>query len=132
MANETNYEAEAEKVASGGDWVKLGVGIHKITFLEEIPQPVKAKKIINGKEQEIEQCDVLVDYKGERKKLSLTKGATTKSLWGQLMVLGRHHKSLMGKQVDIAVKMAKDKNGEERKDYTVWQVAELLQKQQTL
>jgi len=132
MANETNYIAEAEKVASGGDWIKLGVGIHKITFLEEIPVPVKAKKVINGKEQEIEQCDVMVDYKGERKKLSLTKGATTKSLWGQLMVLGSHHKSLMGKTVDIAVKLAKDKNGEERKDYTVWQVAELLQKQQVL
>lgn len=126
------YGKEAEKVQAGGDWIKLGVGVHKITFLEEIPDPVKSKKTINGKEKEIEQCDVVVDYQGQRKKWSLTKGETTKSLWGQLMVLGKHHKSLMGKTISVAIKLAKDKTGEERKDYTVWEVAELLQKQQEL
>jgi len=127
-----NYETEAEKVQQGGDWIKLGVGVHKITFLEEIPEPIKSKKVINGKEREVEQCDVIVDYNGQRKKWSLTKGETTKSLWGQLMVLGKHHKSLMGKTIDIVIKQAKDKSGEERKDYTVIQCSELLQKQQQL
>lgn len=126
------YAKEADKVEQGGDWVKLGVGIHKLTFLEEIPEPVKTKKVINGKEKENEQCDVLVDYQGQRKKWSLTKGTTLKSLWGQLMVFGKYHKSLVGKTVDVVIKQAKDKNGEERKDYTVLQVAELLQKQQLL
>jgi hypothetical protein len=126
------YEEEAEKVQAGGDWIKLGVGVHKITFLEEIPDPIKEKRVINGKEKEIEQCDVTVDYNGQRKKWSLTKGETTKSLWGQLMVLGKHHKSLMGKTIDVVIKQSKDKSGEDRKDYTVIQCSELLQKQQAL
>jgi len=132
METKTNYITEAEKVASGGDWIKLGVGVHKILFLEDLPVPIKTKRVINGKEQEIEQCDVLVEYQGQRKKLSLTKGATVKSLWGQVVILGRHYKSLVGKTVDVIVKQAKDKNGEERKDYTILQVAELLQQQQKL
>jgi len=127
-----DYEKEAEAVQKGGDWVKLGVGFHKLTFLEEIPDPVKSKKVINGVEKETEQCDVFVDYQGQRKKWSLTKGSTAKSLWGQLMILARHHKKLTGLAVDVVIKSAKDKNGEERKDYTVIQCSELLQKQQQL
>lgn len=126
------YELEAEAVQKGGDWIKLGVGVHKLTFLEDIPDPIKSKKMINGKEKETEQCDVLVNYNGERKKWSLTKGTTTKSVWGQLMILGKHHKSLVGLTVDVLVKESKDKNGEDRKDYSIIQCAEILQKQQQL
>jgi hypothetical protein len=126
------YETEADNVQKGGDWIKLGVGVHKLTFLEEIPDPVKTKRTINGQEKEIEQCDVLVDYQGQRKKWSLTKGSTAKSVWGQLMILGKHHKTLTGVAIDVIIKTAKDKNGEDKKDYTVLQCAELLQKQMQL
>lgn len=126
------YEAEAEEIAKGGDWIKLGVGVHKVTFLEEIPQPIKQKKIIAGKEKEVEQCDVLVEYQGSRKKWGLTKGQSAKSVWGQLMILGKHYKSLVGKTVTVLVKSSKDKNGEDRKDYSIVECAEILQSQQQL
>lgn len=129
METKTNYETEAEKVTAGGDWIKLGVGVHKLVFLEDLPTPVKTKIVINGKEKESERCDVLVEYQGQRKKLSLTRGASIKSFWGQVVLLGKHYKSLVGKSVDVIVKTAKDKNGEDRKDYTILQVAELLQQQ---
>lgn len=126
------YDAEADEVISGGEWVKLGVGVHKIKFLQDIPQPIKQKKIISGKEKEVEQCEVQVEYMGQRKKWGLTKGKSTKSIWGQLMVLGKHFKSLVGQTFTIVVKSNKDKNGEERKDYSIIECAELLQKQETL
>ena len=126
------YQKEAETVQKGGDWIKLGVGVHKLTFLEEIPDPIKSKRVINGKEKETEQCDVLVECKGERKKWSLTRGTTSKSLWGQLMILGKHHQKLTGQNVTVVIKEAKDKNGEDRKDYTVLECSELLQKQQQI
>lgn len=128
----TIYETQAEKLANGGEWLKLGVGVHKVTFLEDISQPVKIKKVILGKEKEVEQCDVLVDYLGGRKKWSLTVGTSTKSVWGQLMLLGKHYKTLIGKTFTILVKTSKDKNGEDRKDYSIVECAELLQKQQGL
>jgi len=127
-----DYAKEAENVQKGGDWIKLGVGVHKLTFLEEIPDPVKSKRIINGKEKETEQSDVLVEYQGQRKKWSLTRGTTSKSLWGQLAILGKYWKTLTGHTVTVVIKEAKDKNGEERKDYTVLECSELLQKQQQL
>lgn len=126
------YDAEADEIAKGGDWIKLGVGVHKVTFLEEIPAPVLQKKTIMGKEKEVEQCEVLVEYQGGRKKWSLTKGQSTKSVWGQLMVFGKHHKSLIGKTITVIVKSSKDKNGEDRKDYTVVECSEILQAQQQL
>lgn len=128
MANELNYEAEANEASSGGDWLKLGVGMHKVTFLQEIPATSK-KKI---GDDEVEQSEVLVEYEKSRKKWSLNKGKSTKSLWGQLMVLGKHHKKLTGQTFDILVMESKDKNGDTKKDYKVIQCAELLQQQAKL
>ena len=127
-----NYETEAENIEKGGDWVKLGVGVHKLIPLEEIPDPVKSKQVIRGVEKEVEQSTVLVDFQGSRKKWGLTKGTTGKSLWGQLMILGRHYKSLVGKPLTIVVKVSKDKNNEDRTEYAVLECVELLQKQQKL
>lgn len=128
MANELNYELEANEASSGGDWLKLGVGMHKVTFLQEIPGTTK--KMIGT--DEVEQSEVLVEYEKVRKKWSLNKGKSTKSLWGQLMVLGKHHKKLTGQTFDILVMESKDKNGEVKKDYKVIQCAELLQQQAKL
>lgn len=123
-----NYENEAKEVQDGGDWIKLTVGVHKITVLSDFGPLVK--KEING--DPVEQSEALVEYQGSRKKWQVNKGKSTKSLWGQLMVLGKHHKTLVGVPLDVIVKESKDKNGDTKKDYTILQCSELMQKQATL
>ncbi|MEM3154801.1 MAG: hypothetical protein QW165_04545 [Candidatus Woesearchaeota archaeon] len=126
MTSETetvNYAEEANNTR--GDYVKLDVGVHKFTFLEELKKPRKIKKSFNGKEQEIEQTDVLVDYQGKRKTLTLTVGHTLKSLWKQLMILGEANKGLCGKTITVLVTVIDGK-----KTHNVQEAQELIARRQ--
>lgn len=130
MANEPqlDYEKEANEDSASNEYLKIGVGIHKITFLSEL-SPLVEKEIKGDK---VQQTEALVEYDKMRKKWNLNKAKTLKSLYRQVLLYAKHHKSLVGKTIQVLVKESTDKNGDTKKEYSVIEVAELLQQQAKL
>lgn len=129
MKKIVDYGAEAEDIE--GDYLKLDIGEHKVLFLDEIGVPVRQKKTFRGEEREVEQTEVLVEYKKKQKLLSLTKGDTVKSLWKQIMVFAKANGGVMGKMITIIVTHGTN----QQKQYLVVEAQSLIaaaQKQQQL
>lgn len=126
---ETKYEEELKNLKKGGDceWWKPEEGIHKITFLENIPQPVLRSILVEGVEKKVVQTDINIKISDKRYKWTVTKAETENSLWGQLMRLGAHYKDLTGKTISLIVQ-----GQNKQRKYSIYEVAELKQKQQKI
>jgi len=102
--NYTNANAELKD----NNWLKLEQGIHSVTFLEDLPFPEKKEsqfKDKDGKNKMIEQSNVLVEYQRKQIRWTIIKAEGKKSLWGQLIALGKHYNSLVGKTIEVSVKV---------------------------
>lgn len=126
MEYEKEYENLKENVQQ--KWWKPNEGIHKITFLENVPKPEpKTFKMPDGTIKALEQSDVKIDVNKEVVLWSITKSLTKDSLWGQIIFLGTIWKDLTGKTITVLV-TGKDK----QKKYMIQEVLELKQKQTTI
>lgn len=123
------YETEYEKLRDPAQntYFKPEEGVHTIVFLEDLKEPVEKTISIDGKDKKIFQSDVLIEFNKERKVWSITKAETHNSLWGQLLLIGKHKGSLVGESVTIMVKG----QGKSR-DYTITEAVKLRQQQAKL
>jgi hypothetical protein len=121
------YEKQYNELKEGSDWWKPTAGIYKVCFLENIPEPTKRKILVDGKEKELEQSDVLIEVDKKRWRWSITKAAGKDSLWGQLMYYGMTVKDIIGKTVTVIIQ-GENKN----RKYVIQETLELKQKQQNL
>ena len=121
------YEKQYAELKEGSDWWKPSAGIHKVMFLENIAEPTKRKILVDGKEKELEQSDVLIDVDKKRYKWSITKASGKDSLWGQLMFYGMTVRDIVGKTVTVIIQ-GDNKN----RKYIIQETLELKQKQSQL
>ena len=121
------YQKAYDELKEGSDWWKPKEGLHKVTFLENINDPTKRKILVEGKEKEIEQSDVLIEVQGKRWHWSITKANGKDSLWGQILYFGLSVKDIIGKTVTVIIQ-GSDKN----RKYIIQETLELKTKQQNL
>jgi hypothetical protein len=74
-----------------------------------------------------QQIRLKVDVAGQEQTWYVSKGKTGRSLYGQLIALGKGEGGLAGKQIQLLVKASKNKAGEDTKDYTVVEAIKYLQ-----
>ena len=125
-ANVVNYVDECASVGVGGEWLKLTPGTHKLILLQEVPKPHKRETTIKNETKTLEQSDILVEYNKKTFKWSITKGITKRSLWYQIMALGKNWKTLTGKPINVIVKS----DGQQR-DYTIIEALPFLDEPNT-
>ena len=120
-----NYAEEAEQLKDAGNWFKPEEGKQILVILEDLTALVK--KPFTDKEtgvvKELEQSELIIEHKKERKTWSITKSAGKNSLWGQLIRLGKAKGKLSGQTITLLMK------GKGRsKDYTIVEALQLDEK----
>ena len=126
-ATQMEYEKAYGELKEGTDWWKPKEGLHKVCFLENIGDPTKRKILVDGKEKEIEQTDVLIEVEKKRWRWSITKASGKDSLWGQILYYGMMVKDIVGKTITCIIQG----EGKNRK-YIIQETLELKTKQQNL
>ena len=128
MENEKmNYEKEFEKLnVEKTATFKASVGSTILTILDEPTQTVFKDKN-TGKETPQIKLTIKVSGSDHEQVWYIGKGISLKSLYGQLIALGKGEGCLAGKQIQLLVKPSKNKDGGETKDYTVVEAMKYLQ-----
>lgn len=126
-----DYNAKVKELEeTRAEWLELNSGTHKVEFLGEGEEYTT--------EWEGETRDKVrfpVRYQKKDYLLSTTKGKTTASFYGQLMLAAAklEPKNLMnGKVLTIAVKNATGKDGKAKRDFTVLDVLSFLNKEEAI
>ena len=101
-----NYEQEVEKLNKGSDVWKPELGSHAIVILKE-PEFTEFKDD-DGKITP--QLKLLISVNKEQKEWYIGLGKTTKSCYGQLMVIGKERGKLAGETLTILVNQENKKN----------------------
>ncbi len=118
-----DYEKENEKLNSGSDVFKPEAGIYKVTILSE-PEETEYK---DSDGSVTPQIKLLVEHNLDKENKQwnwfVGKGATTRSTFGQLMVIGKAKGKLLGEIITLIVKEGSDN----KKDYTIQEAAEIIQ-----
>lgn len=116
------YDKEYENVSQmNADYLKPGIGVHKITILEEPEETV-----FQDAEREVPQIKMRVKHNQKEKTWYITKGLTLKSLFGQLMALGKFKGKLKDETITLSVNTAKNKDGKTTNSYQVLEAIEAL------
>jgi hypothetical protein len=117
------YETEFEKLneAKGEGYFKPTVGVHILKIVEE---PVKCQFL--GKEGAVDQIKILVNIDGKEGFWFVTKGVTTRSLYGQLICLGKFKGRLAGETITLSVTNERGKDGQTRNSYQILEAVKIL------
>ena len=116
------YEKEFEKIQEGaGETFRPTIGIHQLVILEE---PTETE-YVDG-ENVTPQIKLLIEINKERKNWYISKGTTLKSLYGQLMALGKYKSKLMGELITLSVTSTTNRNGEKVNSYQVIEAVKIL------
>ena len=118
-----NYEKEYETVTNNVSTFKAEVGSYTFEVLEE---PIETE-YVDDEGNKTPQIKMLIKVKDRKYNFFISKGSTTESLYGQLIVIGRHYGGLKGRLIQMFVKQGKD-----RKSYTLPDALNLMQQEQTL
>jgi len=119
-----NKEVENMKNGAGNVFKPEGGNQYSVLFMEE-PEETTFRKD-DGTETPQIKCTVRVDNKPETENWYITKGLTTASLYGQLMLIGNAKGKLKGETINIIVKVAKGKDNKPRNDYSVVEAISLM------
>lgn len=118
-----NYENEFGKIQEGsGDTFKPKPGVHKLEILEEPTETV----YIDPEGKETQQIKFKVKFKGDELSWYVSKGLTLKSVFGQLMALGKHKGQLKGEIITLSTASSKNKDGKEVNSYQIIEAIEIL------
>jgi len=94
-------------------------------FVDILEEPVETQfKAMDGKETP--QIKLRVNVAGKNLVWYVSKGITFRSLYGQLMALGKGENGLAGKKVQLLVKSSKNKEGKDTNDYTIVEAVKYL------
>jgi len=119
-----DYEKEVGKLNEGVNVWKPSTGVHDVFVMAE-PEETVYKDEESGKETP--QIKLKVRIKNEEKDWYVGKGITTRSLYGQLMVIGRHHGKLEGQNLTLNVIEIRSKDGGMQKSYTITEALRIIQ-----
>ena len=100
-----------------GNVFKPAKSQHKLHILSEPTETVFKKE--DGTETPQIKLEVKVDGNTEQSLWYVSKGTTTRSVFGQLILIGKNKGQLKGETVTLLTKKAQNKDGTQRNDYTV-------------
>ena len=126
-----DYEKESKEVmeAANTTWWRPPVGTHTIKILSEPEE----SSYTNPSGETTPQINMDIEVNGNQMKWSVTKAATAKSLYGQLMLLGKKNGNKL-KDLTFDLKVAKDgllPSGNIKRSYTIPLVQEDIEKSLT-
>ena len=116
----TDWNKEAEQIGSSNFW-KPETGQYKVKFLND-GQPTTFEDKRSGRITE--QVDFAVEVEGREKMWTVTKARTVNSLYGQIVLLGRHHGAVSEKEFTLFVKFDKPNN---KREYTIQEALPLIE-----
>lgn len=121
-----DYEKEFKNLLSSKNAkvFRPKIGVYPIEILDE---PIETVYIDQASKEETPQIKLRIRYKGEEYNWYVGKGKTPKSLYGQLLVLGRDRKKLAGEKIGLMVNSTTNKSGETVNSYTIKEAIEILQ-----
>lgn len=117
-----DWQKEVECLNKGSDYLKLESGRHTIQFFSE---GEKSEKTFEGDTPQ-KRVSFQVKYKGKDMIWEMSQGITTKSLYGQIALIGRLKGKLLGETITVLVTgNGKDKN------YTIMEAIDLVKQTET-
>ena len=120
-----DYNKETEKLNSGQNTWKPETGVYKVIIVDEPEETV----FVDGDGKETEQIKLnisLGDTPDDQYTWYVSRGLTTKSLYGQLMVIGQRHGKLAGRMIELIVNETKNRSGKTIKMYTIGEAVKIL------
>jgi hypothetical protein len=116
----TDWNKEAEQIGSSNFW-KPETGQYKLKFLND-GQPTTFEDKRSGRITE--QVDFAAEVEGQEKIWTVTRARKVNSLYGQLVLLGRRHGAISGKELTLFVKFDKSNN---KREYTIQEALGLIE-----
>ena len=114
----TDWNKETEILGTSNFW-KPETGSHKVHFLDN-GNPTQYK---DPQGRVTDQMNFKIKVDGEQKLWTMTKAKTVNSLYGQIVLLGKYHGSLEGKEITLLVKFDHLNN---KREYTVEEALPLI------
>ena len=114
----TDWNKETEILGSTNFW-KPETGSHEVQFLDN-GNPSQYR---DSQGRVTDQMNFKISVDGEQKLWTMTKAKTVNSLYGQIVLLGKYHGSLEGKQITLLVKYDRQNN---KREYTVQEALTLI------
>lgn len=127
MPIDYNEEANQIQSFSGGGvlpWWNPTVGSHRIKILSEGEEYSTVYK-----NQTIPKVRFEIEVNGEKYNWGVNKGKTTRSLWGQLVMLGKAWGGLKDKTISLVVKTTQRRDGTTIREFTVLEAVNLQAQQ---
>jgi hypothetical protein len=115
----TDWNKETEQLGSSNFW-KPDTGSHKVLFLDN----GRPSHYRDAQGRVTDQMTFKIQVAGEDKIWTVTKAKTVNSLFGQIVLIGKYHGNLEGKQITLLVKFDKANN---KREYTVQEALPLME-----
>jgi len=112
-----DWHERAKKLNNGIDFLRLEAGSHKVKFLGDGEQ-----RTVDYDGEKVNKIFIPVEHKGEKYTWTVTEGYTYNGLYGQIVLIGQEHGSIVDVEVTVLVK-GSGKN----KDYTITEAIELIE-----
>ena len=122
-----DYKKAAEELNNSVDIFKPELGTYNLVVVTEPEESI----FIDGKGVPVDQIKMVVCFGGKKEDQKLwyvRKGITTQSLYGQLIVVGQEHGTLVGQTIELIVNKQTDKTGKTKKSYIVSEAIDILAK----
>lgn len=118
-----NYEKLNEELHST-EVAKFNTGIYEVEIMSEM----EFTEFLKDDGTKVPQIKLLICENGKSKMWYVTKAKTTKSVYGQLVIIGKEKGILKGERITLIV--AKGKDG--MNTYTIPQAIKILQQQEVV
>jgi len=117
------YEQEIEKIQSNsGEVFKPTIGVHEL----EITTEPEVTEYVSDDGQTTPQIKMVIKVTGEEKTWFVSKGMTFKSLYGQLMALGKIKGKLKDEKITLSVTTSSNRKGEKVNSYSILEAVKIL------
>lgn len=122
-----NYEKEWETIQSEvkAEVFKPKEGAYIIKIVEEPEETFFEDKKDGSKTPQL-KIKIRVSGQDKDQVWYVSKGKTSRSLYGQLIALGKGENGLAGKQIQLLVKPSKNQAGQNTNDYTIVEAIKYL------
>lgn len=110
-----NYEKETKELNKASDTWKPEIGIHSVMIIAE---PENTEYVDEVKGTVTPQIKLKVIIGKEEKDWYVTRGKTTQSAFGQLMIIGNDKGSLANTELQLIVGESMGKDGKKKRTYT--------------
>lgn len=122
-----DYESEYEKLSEekSGNVFKAVQGVQRLKILEEPEETVFTD---NKTGEETPQIKLKLDVNGEEMFWYVGKGKTMRSVYGQLIALGKYKGQLAGESITLSVTSSNNSDGKTVNSYSILEAVECLPK----